>query len=182
MNMKIDEYRKALYNKNLQIRKNFTKLQFLKGPGTVCQISSTKRALNPCYSKLYVHDNLVECSPFEQRMNFKFFKMRVFKEFEKQYLREFLEEQPKHEDSVLNLKFANRKVNSRILENYVSFHKTGISARLNCTFTDPVEQIKGNIQFLFNHFINLFKEYLIALFHRLLFLQEWLKKINFHVF
>ena len=69
--------------------------------------------------------------------------MRVFKEFEKKYLEEFLEEQPKHEDSVFGLKVANRKVSSRILENYISFHKTGISARLNCVFTDPVEQVKG---------------------------------------
>ena len=96
--------------------------------------------------------------------------MRVFKEFEKQYLEEFLEEQPKHDDSVLRMKVANRKVSSKILENYVSFHKTGISARLNCTFTDPVEQIKGYIQLSFKLFINVIKEYLIALCHRLLFL------------
>ena len=63
--MTVDEYRRALYDKNIQVRKDFTKLQFLKGPGTVCQISSKKRALNPCYAKLFVHDNLVECTPFD---------------------------------------------------------------------------------------------------------------------
>ena len=63
--MTVDEYRQALYNKEQQVQKAFTKLQFLKGPGNICQISSSKRALNSCYAKLRVHSNLVECTPFD---------------------------------------------------------------------------------------------------------------------
>ena len=69
--------------------------------------------------------------------------MRVFKDFEKEYLEQFLAEQPNHDGSVLALDKANPKISSKVLENYLSFNKSGISARLNCVYTDPIEQLKG---------------------------------------
>ena len=68
--------------------------------------------------------------------------MRVFKDFEKDYLKEFLAEQPNHDSSVTE-DIARPKVTSKVFENYLTFNKSGISARLNCVYTDPVEQIKG---------------------------------------
>ena len=71
--------------------------------------------------------------------------MRVFQDFEKKYLADFLADQPDPDDEILKLQ--GRK--SKILENYLTFNKSGISARLNCVYTDPIEQIKGNNFLLF---------------------------------
>ena len=69
--------------------------------------------------------------------------MRIFKDFEKEYLKEFLAEQPKHDSSVKEMDIHRPKVTAKVFENYLTFNKSGISARLNCVYTDPVEQIKG---------------------------------------
>ena len=59
----VDEFRGALYRTE-SVKKSFCKLQFLRKPGTVALIKTEKRALNGCYSKFRVRDNLVECDPF----------------------------------------------------------------------------------------------------------------------
>ena len=70
--------------------------------------------------------------------------MRIFREFEKDYLEQFLAAQPSHDKTVLQMSDENQKVSTKVLENYLEFNKSGISARLNCVYTDHVEQIKGN--------------------------------------
>ena len=80
--------------------------------------------------------------------------MRVFQDFEKKYLSEFLEDQPKPEIEVIKLQGKT----SKVLENYLTFNKSEISARLNCVYTDHVEQIKGNDFFslkFFTHFLEI---------------------------
>ena len=74
--------------------------------------------------------------------------MRVFQDFEKKYLSEFLEDQPKPDVEVLKLQGKS----SKVLENYLAFNKSEISARLNCVYTDHVEQIKGKFFFSFFNF------------------------------
>lgn len=70
--------------------------------------------------------------------------MRVFKEFEKEFLEQFLAEQPNHDGSVMELEKANPKVSSKVLENYLEFNKSGLNARINCVYTDPIKQLQGN--------------------------------------
>ena len=60
----VDEYRQSLYSPE-PIRKTYSKLQFLKKPGTVSLIKTSKKALNSVYTKFYVSDNLVDCQPFD---------------------------------------------------------------------------------------------------------------------
>ena len=69
--------------------------------------------------------------------------MRIFREFEKDYLEQFLASQPTHDISVMKLGEEHPKVSIKVLENYLEFNKSGISARLNCAYTDHVEQVKG---------------------------------------
>ena len=72
--------------------------------------------------------------------------MRIFREFEKDYLEQFLASQSSHDKTVLDVTDENQRVRTKVLENYLEFNKSGISARLNCVFTDHVEQIKGNCE------------------------------------
>ena len=74
--------------------------------------------------------------------------MRVFKEFEKEYLEQFLDDQPNHDGSVMELEKANPKVSSKVLENYLEFNKSGLNARINCVYTDPIKQLQGIEQLL----------------------------------
>ena len=71
--------------------------------------------------------------------------MRTFKEYEKDYLEQFLAAQPTHEISVMKLGEDHPKVSAKVLENYLEFNKSGISVRLNCAYTDHVEQVKGSV-------------------------------------
>ena len=70
--------------------------------------------------------------------------MRIFRDFEKDYLEQFLAAQPSHDKMVLEMSDENQRVSTKVLENYLDFNKSGISVRLNCVYTDHVEQIKGN--------------------------------------
>ena len=65
MKLNSAEFKCALYDPNVQVKRKMNKLQFFKPSGTVAKISLEKRALNGCYSKFFVDDSLVLCTPFE---------------------------------------------------------------------------------------------------------------------
>lgn len=71
--------------------------------------------------------------------------MRVFTEFEKKRLTNFLSAQPVTEESMKDIKLANGKtyINSNLMDNWLSFHKSGVRCRMNFGYHDIVAQIKG---------------------------------------
>ena len=64
VSMGVEEYREALYNPQEITTRTYNKLEFQKKIGQICQISISKRALNPCFSKLCT-TNLVECKTWD---------------------------------------------------------------------------------------------------------------------
>ena len=62
--MKVEEYRTALYDPELQVQRAYNKLQFVQAAGTICNILTKKRALNASYCKLYSED-LVQCKSWD---------------------------------------------------------------------------------------------------------------------
>ena len=67
--------------------------------------------------------------------------MRVFRDFEKKHLEEFIENQLEPAEEILSLK--NERIGSKVVQNYISFNKSDVSVRINCVYTDPVQQLKG---------------------------------------
>ena len=60
-----DEFYQALYNPDKIVTKNFTKMGFNKKLGGITVQNLSKKSLNSSYSKLYVHSNLVQCTPWD---------------------------------------------------------------------------------------------------------------------
>ena len=63
--MKRKDFEEALYDSDRIITRNFSRFRVQKKIGGVAMINITKKALNASYAKLFVHDNLVECTPWE---------------------------------------------------------------------------------------------------------------------
>ena len=63
--IKRDEFISALYDEKKQIFKKFHRLQFLKANQTMALVHTGRRALNPCYSKFFVQNDLVKCVPWD---------------------------------------------------------------------------------------------------------------------
>ena len=59
------EFEEALYDSETVVKRNFSRFQIDKKLGGVALINVTKKSLNAAYSKLYVSDNLVECTPWD---------------------------------------------------------------------------------------------------------------------
>ena len=59
------EFEEALYDSETVVKRNFSRFQIDKKVGGVALINVTKKSLNAAYSKLYVSDNLVECTPWD---------------------------------------------------------------------------------------------------------------------
>ena len=58
--MSVEEYRKCLYDPDVQVNRSYHKLEFVRSTGTICNIKISKKALNSAYSKLRTSD-LVQC-------------------------------------------------------------------------------------------------------------------------
>ena len=60
-----DEFEGALYDSETIVKRNFNRFQIHKKQGGVVLKNIQKKSLNAAYSKLFVHDNLVECTPWD---------------------------------------------------------------------------------------------------------------------
>ena len=59
------EFHDALYSYDCTITRNYNTFEFNKGAGKHCLVNKTKKSLNAAYSKMYVADNLVECTAWD---------------------------------------------------------------------------------------------------------------------
>ena len=63
--MNREEFEGALYDSETIVKRNFNRFQIHKKLGGVALTNITKKSLNAAHSKLYVSDNLVECTPWD---------------------------------------------------------------------------------------------------------------------